>query len=117
MTFLNAWCRVLLNQCRVGPLVGRPVSGGFYWGSVLPQVFSMEEMFKNKQKTYYILNTMISKLFKLLYLQTDSIESINVHPGYSNTSHQFDIALLRLKKMPGLEPGQLADLTSIELLT
>lgn len=41
------------------------------------------------------------------WFQTDSIDQIHVHPNYSNDSHGFDIALLRLKLMPELEPGEL----------
>jgi len=41
------------------------------------------------------------------WFQTDSIDEIHVHPEYSTNNHGHDIALLRLKKMPGLEPGEL----------
>ena len=32
---------------------------------------------------------------------------MHVHPSYNNSSHGFDIALLRLKKLPDLEPSEL----------
>ena len=32
---------------------------------------------------------------------------MHVHPSYDNSSHGFDIALLRLKKLPDLEPSEL----------
>ena len=50
-----------------------------------------------------------SKRAKYFYyfFQTDSIDQIHVHPGYKNDSHEYDIALLRLKKLPSLEPGEL----------
>lgn len=41
------------------------------------------------------------------FFQTDSIDQIHIHPDYSNVSHEYDIAILRLKKMPDLEPGEL----------
>jgi len=41
------------------------------------------------------------------WFQTDSIDQIHIHPSYGNSSHEYDIALLRLKLMPGLEPGEL----------
>jgi len=41
------------------------------------------------------------------WFQTDSIDEIHVHPSYNNDSHGFDIALLRLKVMPELEPGEI----------
>ena len=39
------------------------------------------------------------------FYQTDSIDQIHIHPQYSNVSHAYDIAILRLKKKPNLEPG------------
>ena len=42
------------------------------------------------------------------FFQTDSIDQIHIHPKYSDVSHEYDIAILRLKKMPQLEPGNLA---------
>ena len=50
-----------------------------------------------------------SKRAKYFYyfFQTDSIDQIHVHPGYKNDSHEYDIALLRLKKLPELEPSEL----------
>jgi len=41
------------------------------------------------------------------FFQTDSIDQIHIHPKYSNISHEYDIAILRLKKLPDLEPGEL----------
>jgi len=41
------------------------------------------------------------------WFQTDSIDSIHVHPEYNKVNHGHDIALLRLKKMPGLQPGEI----------
>jgi len=41
------------------------------------------------------------------WFQTDSIDQIHIHPSYNNDSHGFDIALLRLKVMPDLEPGEI----------
>jgi len=41
------------------------------------------------------------------FFQTDSIDQIHIHPDYSNVSHEYDIAILRLKKMPDLEPGRI----------
>merc|ERR1712013_144062 len=41
------------------------------------------------------------------FFQTDSIDQIHIHPHYSNVSHEYDIAILRLKKIPDLEPGEL----------
>ena len=41
------------------------------------------------------------------FFQTDSIDQIHIHPDYSNVSHEYDIAILRLKKMPDLEPGKI----------
>ena len=35
------------------------------------------------------------------------ITQVHVHPSYNNSSHGFDIALLRLKKLPDLEPSEL----------
>ena len=40
------------------------------------------------------------------FFQTDSIDQIHIHPHYSNVSHEYDIAILRLKKIPDLEPGK-----------
>ena len=40
------------------------------------------------------------------FYQTDSIDQIHIHPNYSNVSHVYDIAILRLKKLPDLEPGE-----------
>ena len=50
-----------------------------------------------------------SKRAKYFYyfFQTDSIDQIHVHPGYRNDSHEYDIALLRLKEFPSLEPTEL----------
>ena len=50
-----------------------------------------------------------SKRAKYFYyfFQTDSIDQIHIHPLYSNDSHQYDIALLRLKSLPDLQPGEL----------
>jgi len=50
-----------------------------------------------------------SKRAKYFYYfwQTDSIDQVHVHPSYNNSSHGFDIALLRLKKLPDLEPSEL----------
>jgi len=45
--------------------------------------------------------------FFYYFFQTDSIDQIHIHPKYSNASHEYDIALLRLKKMPNLEKGEL----------
>ena len=49
-----------------------------------------------------------SKRAKFFYyfFQTDSIDQIHIHPQYSNISHEYDIAILRLKKMPDPEPGE-----------
>jgi len=41
------------------------------------------------------------------FFQTDSIDQIIVHPEYNTRSHAYDIALLRLKKLPELSPGEL----------
>lgn len=41
------------------------------------------------------------------FYQTDSIDQIHIHPKYSNVSHVYDIAILRLKKLPDLEPGEI----------
>ena len=41
------------------------------------------------------------------FFHTDSIDQIHIHPKYSDVSHEYDIAILRLKKMPHLEPGDL----------
>jgi len=41
------------------------------------------------------------------FFQTDSIDQIHIHPKYNNDSHAYDIAILRLKKLPNLEPGEL----------
>ncbi|XP_023336265.1 chymotrypsin-like protease CTRL-1 [Eurytemora carolleeae] len=41
------------------------------------------------------------------FFQTDSIDQIRVHPDYDTGSHNYDIALLRLKKLPELVPGEL----------
>jgi len=41
------------------------------------------------------------------FFQTDSIDQINIHPDYNRENHKFDIALLRLKKYPELERGEL----------
>ena len=46
------------------------------------------------------------------FFQTDSIDQIHIHPKYSNVSHEYDIAILRLKKLPGLEPGNWVNLTN-----
>jgi len=50
-----------------------------------------------------------SKRAKYFYYpwQTDSVDEIHIHPSYSNSSHAYDIALLRLKKLPDLEPNEL----------
>lgn len=45
--------------------------------------------------------------FFYYFFQTDSIDQIHIHPLYNNDSHAYDIAILRLKKMPDLEPGEL----------
>jgi len=41
------------------------------------------------------------------FFQTDSIDKIVKHPDYNTASHEYDIALLRLKKLPDLSPGEL----------
>jgi len=41
------------------------------------------------------------------FFQTDSVDRIIVHPDYDTTSHAYDIALLRLKKLPDMVPGEL----------
>ena len=48
-----------------------------------------------------------SKRAKFFYyfFQTDSIDQIPIHPKYNTDSHAYDIAILRLKKLPELEPG------------
>jgi len=50
-----------------------------------------------------------SKRAKFFYyfFQTDSIDQIHIHPRYDNSSHAYDIAILRLKEIPDLEPGEL----------
>jgi len=50
-----------------------------------------------------------SKRAKYFYyfFQTDSIDRIINHPKYNTASHEYDIALLRLKKVPSLSPGEL----------
>merc|ERR550525_1289486 len=50
-----------------------------------------------------------SKRAKYFYYfwQTDSLTELHTHPEYDNNSHEFDIALLRLKTTPGLEPSEL----------
>jgi len=50
-----------------------------------------------------------SKRAKYFYYfwQTDSVSEIRVHPEYNNNSHEYDIALLRLKVTPELEPSEL----------
>ena len=50
-----------------------------------------------------------SKRAKFFYyfFQTDSIDQIHIHPRYDNSSHAYDIATLRLKEIPDLEPGEL----------
>jgi len=40
------------------------------------------------------------------FWQTDSVDQIHIHPSYDTDSHAYDIALLRLKKEPELEPGE-----------
>jgi len=45
--------------------------------------------------------------FFYYFFQTDSIDQIHIHPKYNNDSHAYDIAILRLKKLPDLEPGEL----------
>eukprot|EP00092_Neocalanus_flemingeri_P041778 GFUD01045503.1.p1 GENE.GFUD01045503.1~~GFUD01045503.1.p1 ORF type:complete len:337 (+),score=95.16 GFUD01045503.1:113-1123(+) len=45
--------------------------------------------------------------FFYYFFQTDSIDQIHIHPKYDNASHAYDIAILRLKKLPDLEPGEL----------
>ena len=39
------------------------------------------------------------------FFQTDSIDEIHIHPKYNVENHDYDIAILRLKKLPELEPG------------
>jgi len=41
------------------------------------------------------------------FFQTDSVDEIHVHPDYNTDSHEYDIALLRLKKIPDVSPGEL----------
>lgn len=41
------------------------------------------------------------------FFQTDSVDQIHVHPRHNPDNHEFDIALLRLKKLPSLSPGEL----------
>jgi len=41
------------------------------------------------------------------FFQTDSIDQIFIHPEYNTDSHEYDIALLRLKKLPDVSPGEL----------
>ena len=48
--------------------------------------------------------------FFYYFFQTDSIDQIHIHPKYNNDSHAYDIAILRLKKVPDLEPGNLVKL-------
>jgi len=50
-----------------------------------------------------------SKRAKYFYYfwQTDSIDQIHIHPDYDTDSHAYDIALLRLKKLPDLEPNEI----------
>jgi len=50
-----------------------------------------------------------SKRAKYFYyfFQTDSIDEIHIHPEYNTDSHNYDIALLRLKKIPDVSPGEL----------
>jgi len=50
-----------------------------------------------------------SKRAKYFYyfFQTDSIDEIHIHPDYNTDSHNYDIALLRLKKVPDVSPGEL----------
>ena len=38
-------------------------------------------------------------------LQTDSVDQIHIHPRHNPDNHEFDLALLRLKKLPDLSPG------------
>lgn len=45
--------------------------------------------------------------FFYYFFQTDSIDQIHVHPSYDSDTHAYDIALLRLKKYPELERGEL----------
>jgi len=45
--------------------------------------------------------------FFYYFFQTDSIDQIHIHPKYDNDSHAYDIAILRLKKLPELDPGEL----------
>merc|ERR1712013_822998 len=44
-----------------------------------------------------------SKRAKFFYyfFQTDSIDQIHIHPRYDNSSHAYDIAILRLKEIGG----------------
>ena len=50
-----------------------------------------------------------SKRAKYFYYfwQTDSVSEIHIHPEYNNNSHEYDIALLKLKVTPELEPCEL----------
>jgi hypothetical protein len=34
------------------------------------------------------------------------VDQIHVHPRHNEDNHEFDIALLRLKKLPELSPGK-----------
>lgn len=45
--------------------------------------------------------------FFYYFFQTDSIDQIHVHPRYDPNTHAYDIALLRLKKLPHLKRGEL----------
>lgn len=41
------------------------------------------------------------------FFQTDSVDQIHVHPRHNKDNHEFDVALLRLKKLPDLSAGEL----------
>lgn len=41
------------------------------------------------------------------FFQTDSVDQIQIHPRHNPDNHEYDIALLRLKKYPDLSPGEL----------
>jgi len=53
-----------------------------------------------------VMGSSLRARFFYYFFQTDSIDQIHVHPSYNNSTHEYDIALLRLKKIPDLEPGE-----------
>jgi len=53
-----------------------------------------------------VMGSSLRARFFYYFFQTDSIDQIYIHPNYNNRTHEYDIALLRLKEVPELEPGE-----------